>query len=70
MKSIKLLRPMVYTYIAMRQEFERYANELFDFVVKEKPKVQIHATYPFEEAAKAHEDLESRRSTGKLLLKP
>jgi len=32
--------------------------------------VRIGARYPLEEARKAHEDLEARRSTGKLLLIP
>ncbi|MCJ1366516.1 NADPH:quinone reductase [Acarospora aff. strigata] len=68
-KSIKLLRPMLFTYIARRDEFEHYANELFDFILKEQPKVQIHATYALHDIAKTHEDLEGRRTAGKCLLK-
>jgi NADPH2:quinone reductase len=32
--------------------------------------VRIGERYPLEDAARAHEDLEARRSTGKLLLIP
>ena len=32
-------------------------------------KVPISRTYPLSEAARAHQDLESRATTGKLLLK-
>lgn len=54
-KSIKLLRPMLFTYIATRDEFEHYANELFDFILKEEPKVQIHKIYALQDAATAQD---------------
>jgi len=33
-------------------------------------KAQIHEIYPLQEVARAHTDLEGRKTTGKLLLKP
>jgi len=33
-------------------------------------KLRIHKVYPLAEAAQAHRDLEGRKTTGKLLLKP
>jgi NADPH2:quinone reductase len=32
--------------------------------------VHVHETYPLAEASRAHEDLQSRKTTGKLLLAP
>jgi NADPH2:quinone reductase len=69
-KNIKLLRPLLYHYITTREEFEKYAAELFDFIIKDKLNVRIHETYPLAEVARAHTDIESRKTTGKLLLKP
>ena len=69
-KNVKLLRPFLLTYITTREEFEQYAGELFKFMMENKMDVRIHGVYPLKDAARAHEDLEGRRTTGKLLLKP
>lgn len=67
---MKILRPTLFNYIATREEFEKYTAELFGFIIKSKLNVRIHETYPLAEVARAHTDLESRKTTGKLLLKP
>lgn len=69
-KNIKILRPTLFNYIYTRQEFEKYTAELFDFITKDNLNVKIHETYPLSDIAKAHTDLEGRKTTGKLLLKP
>ena len=69
-KNARLMRPTLFNYIATREEFEKYTSELFDFVTKEKLDVNIHKTYPLSEVANAHNDLEGRKTTGKLLLDP
>ena len=69
-KNLKVMRPMVFNYIYTREEFERYSNELFGFIAGGMAKVQIHEIYPLQEVARAHMDLEGRKTTGKLLLKP
>lgn len=69
-KNIKLLRPMLFSYITTREEFEQYAGELFEFMIKNKIDVKVHEVYPLKDVARAHEDLEGRKTTGKLLLKP
>ena len=43
---------------------------MLDLVVHGTLDVRIGATYPLAEARRAHEDLEARRTTGKLLLLP
>ena len=67
-KNARLMRPTLFGYIATREEFEHYTNELFDFVLKDKMDVRIHKVYPLSEVAQAHKDLEGRATTGKLLL--
>ncbi|KAK2624496.1 hypothetical protein QTJ16_006446 [Diplocarpon rosae] len=69
-KNITVLRPTLFNYIYTRQEFEKYTAELFDFIIKDKLNVRIHETYPLAEIARAHTDLEGRKTTGKLLVKP
>ncbi|KAH7411216.1 hypothetical protein BKA64DRAFT_704320 [Cadophora sp. MPI-SDFR-AT-0126] len=69
-KNIKVLRPTLFNYIYTREEYERYTAELFDFIIKDKLNVRVHETYPLADIARAHTDLEGRKTTGKLLLKP
>ena len=69
-KNVKLLRPMFFSYITTREEYEQYAGELFEFMIKNKIDVRVHEIYPLKDVMRAHEDLEGRKTTGKLLLKP
>jgi len=69
-KNVKLLRPILFSYITTREEFEHYAGELFEFMIKNKIDVRVHEVYPLKDVVRAHEDLEGRKTTGKLLLKP
>ncbi|KAI9795654.1 MAG: NADPH:quinone reductase [Piccolia ochrophora] len=69
-KNIKLLRPTLYQYVATQQEFDHYVAELWDFILEKKLNVRIHEVYPLQDAARAHDDIEGRKTTGKLLLKP
>lgn len=68
-KNLKILRPTLFNYIHTREEFELYTGELFQFLVKGEIDVRIHEIYPLAEVARAHTDLEGRKTTGKLLLK-
>jgi NADPH2:quinone reductase len=69
-KNLKVMRPTLFNFIATREEFEHWSAELFDFIIKDKLNVRIHEIYPLAEVARAHTDLEGRKTTGKLLLKP
>jgi NADPH2:quinone reductase len=66
--SLFLTRPSLAHYIAGREELLWRTGELMDVVASGRLKVRVSATYPLAEAARAHRDLESRRTTGKLLL--
>ena len=68
--SLFLTRPTLFHYTAKASELARGARELFDVVGSGKVKVRIGQTYALADAAKAHRDLEARRTTGSTLLIP
>jgi NADPH2:quinone reductase len=63
------LRPTLFNYIVTREEFTGYTREVFQWVLDGKLDVKIHEIYPLEEIKRVHEDLEGRKTTGKLLVK-
>ncbi|WP_298175631.1 quinone oxidoreductase [Saccharomonospora sp.] len=68
--SLFLTRPKSGDYIRTRQELEWRVGELFDALAERKLDVRIGGRYSLTDARKAHEDLQGRRTTGKLLLLP
>jgi len=68
--NIKLLRPRLDGYLATREELEKNCSEVWDFLLKGHINVRIHEIYPLKDVARAHQDIEGRKTTGKLLLKP
>lgn len=68
--SLFLTRPTSAHYMATREELEWRAGELFAAIAAGTLSVRIGGTYPLADAARAHEDLQARRTTGKLLLLP
>ncbi|GAA0830135.1 quinone oxidoreductase [Streptosporangium amethystogenes subsp. fukuiense] len=68
--SLFLTRPSLNAYIATRDELVWRASEIYGWVADGRIRVHISNRYPLAEAARAHSDLESRRTTGKVLLIP
>ncbi|MFD1149517.1 quinone oxidoreductase family protein [Saccharothrix hoggarensis] len=68
--SVFLTRPSLGAHVATREELEWRAGELFAAVADGSLTVRVGGRYPLAEARRAHEDLEGRRTTGKLLLIP
>jgi len=68
--SLFLTRPTLMTYTAKREDLVKCASELFSVVKKGAVKITINQTYPLKEAAQAHRDLESRKTTGSTVLLP
>ncbi|KAF2129473.1 NAD(P)-binding protein [Dothidotthia symphoricarpi CBS 119687] len=69
-KNVKLLRTTLFNYIATRDELVQYADELWKFIEKDGLNVRIHDVYPLADIARATQDIEGRKTTGKLVLKP
>lgn len=68
--SLYLTRPTLGHYIADRTELLDRAEELFSWIVSGELHVRIDRTFPLAEAAAAQQLLESRATSGKLLLTP
>lgn len=68
--SLSLTRPKLADFLANPQERRWRSSEVFGAAADGSLKVRIGATYPLAEARRAHEDLEGRRTTGKVLLVP
>ena len=68
--SLFLTRPTLFTYTASREDLVLSATSLFDVVRSGQVKIEVSRTYPLAEAQQAHRDLESRKTTGSLLLLP
>jgi NADPH2:quinone reductase len=68
--SLFITRPTLAHYTITREELEWRANDVLQSIVRGELKLRIHKVYPLAEAAQAHRDLEGRKTTGKLLLKP
>jgi NADPH2:quinone reductase len=68
--SLFLTRPSVMHYTASREDLLAHARDLFEVVSKGAVKIKIQQTYLLAEAARAHRDLEGRRTTGSSILVP
>jgi NADPH2:quinone reductase len=68
--SLFATRPTLNTYVAKREDLLATAKDLFDMVTSGKVKIPVNQKYPLKDAAKAHQDLESRGTTGSSILIP
>jgi NADPH2:quinone reductase len=68
--SLFLTRPSLMGYAATRDELVGMAAELFDVVKSGTVKIEINQTYKLRDAAQAHRDLESRKTTGCTVILP
>jgi len=68
--SLYVQRPTLQTYTRTTEQLQRRAAELYGHIARGEVDVRIGARYPLEKARQAHEDLEARKTTGKLLLIP
>ena len=66
--SLFLTRPTLANYTATRQELEETTAELFDVIGSGAVRIEVNQTYPLQDAAQAHRDLEARRTTGSTVL--
>jgi NADPH2:quinone reductase len=68
--SLYVTRPTLGHYTATTEELQARASALFKMIAEGRLKLRIEHAYPLAEAARAHQDLEGRKTTGKLLLIP
>ena len=68
--SLFLTRPSLGHYTLTQKRAPLPGADIFNWISSKKLKIRIDRTYALGEAAAAHRYLESRKSTGKLLLIP
>jgi NADPH2:quinone reductase len=68
--SLHLTRPLLFDFIATRADLEAGTGELFGLIMRGAVRIAIGQSYPLRDAARAHQDLESRRTTGATILRP
>jgi NADPH:quinone reductase len=62
--SLFITRPTLMTYTARREDLLAHARDLFEVVLNGAVRIEAARTYPLSEAARAHRDLEARKTTG------
>ena len=68
--SLYVTRPSLGHYTLTREELLERASDVFGWILTGRLDVRIGGTYPLEQAGQAQEDLQGRRTTGKLILVP
>jgi len=68
--SLFLTRPTLAQYISDPAELRWRSSDLFNWIAAGRLHVRIHRIYPLSDAAQAQRDLEARKTSGKLLLRP
>jgi NADPH:quinone reductase len=68
--SLYVTRPTLATHIASRADLVERSNALFEIVKSGKVKIETTGKHKLADAAQAHRDLESRKTTGSIILKP
>ena len=66
--SFFLTRPTLATFVAKRADLEAMATDLFATVASGAVRITVNQSYPLADAARAHADLEARRTTGSTVL--
>lgn len=67
-KNLTLARPQLFGYLVEPEEIETYTRKLFQ-QLESGVEVDIYKEYSLDQVAEAHEALEGRLTTGKLLIK-
>ena len=68
--SLYVTRPTLFSYTSTDEDFRATAQDLVDIVASGKVKVPVNQRYALADAAKAHEDLQARKTTGTTVLLP
>ncbi|MCB1825518.1 MAG: quinone oxidoreductase [Candidatus Competibacteraceae bacterium] len=68
--SLFFTRPSLMAYTAQREDLLASAAELFEVVSSGAVRIEVRQTYPLAETARAHRDLEARKTTGSTVLLP
>jgi NADPH2:quinone reductase len=68
--SLYVTRPTLASYTRNAKELQETADDLFSVIASGAVKIEINQRFKLSEAAKAHEALQSRQTTGATILLP
>jgi len=68
--SLYVTRPVLFDFIASREDLLAATDELFGVMLEGVVTVDVNQRYSLENAAQAHIDLESRKTTGSTIIRP
>ncbi len=68
--SLYITRPTLFSYTANDKDFQETARDLVNIVKSGKVKIPVNQRYALADVAKAHADLEARKTTGTTVLVP
>jgi NADPH:quinone reductase len=68
--SLFLTRPTLVHYAARREELLQRSRDVFEWIASGKLRIRMEYEFPLNKAAEAHQALEGRKTTGKVLLVP
>jgi NADPH:quinone reductase len=69
-KSAKLSRPVLFHYVGAPGALRASASRVFDLLQRGVLRCSASQRYPLADAARAHRELEARRTTGSTVLIP
>lgn len=68
--SLYLTRPTLADYASNKEEISQRTKDIFSWIKNKELKIRIHKEFKLSEAKDAHEELEGRKSSGKILMVP
>ena len=68
--SLYVTRPTLFNYNDTREKLMESANQVFSMVRNGKVSIKIGAKYALKDAVQAHKDLEARKTSGCIILRP
>lgn len=68
--SLFLTRPTLFDYLATREDLDWRSGDIFKWIGEGKLNLRLEHFFPLTEARAAHEALEGRKTTGKVILTP
>jgi NADPH2:quinone reductase len=68
--SLFVTRPVLFDFLRERDDLLAAAGELFAVIESGMVEIYVNQTYPLQDAAQAHRDLEARKTTGSTVLMP
>eukprot|EP01027_Heterolobosea_sp_BB2_P025617 GEZU01039315.1.p3 GENE.GEZU01039315.1~~GEZU01039315.1.p3 ORF type:complete len:102 (+),score=38.28 GEZU01039315.1:64-369(+) len=67
--SLSITRPTLAHFVASSEELHSRATDLFNWLRSGQLKLNIYKVFDLAEASKAHDEIQSGATTGKIILK-